>query len=377
MPLLACPAVLFQPHPCCPPFVREPRTPSHSRVIIRSFARDVPREGVNRDEHLDGSAGPEHRPLIIQSTGPKVIQDAGEVPLVLYSDVRGPLASLSFLRRSLAMAELAMIAYNDEAEAQRAARAIGFSEAQLFDNDGSQAYRFRNEHDVVLACRGTEPTEWNDIQADANAVMSVVGTLGNVHSGFNREVDDLWPVLEELAPRQSRSRSGFAGTRWARAMATICAYRCKTSSIASDPQELHTFGSPRVGCKRYIRHAEVTPLPLGPQQRRRHPRAAGLDGLSPLRQRDLPGPLRPDSQADRHLAQPRPLARPARRLAASGNRPAHRPQHRPVCRAHRRGRQTGGRRPGQQPRPNARREARHSRGLRRTGVRRFGRSHVG
>jgi triacylglycerol lipase len=40
-------------------------------------------------------------------------------------------------------------------------------------------------------------------------------------------------------------------------MATICAYRCKASSIASDPQELFTFGSPRVGCKRYIRHAEV------------------------------------------------------------------------------------------------------------------------
>ena len=106
--------------------------------------------------------------------------------------------SLSFLRRSLALAELAMIAYNDEAEAQRAAAAIGFPEAQLFDNDGSQAFRFRNEHDVVLACRGTEPTEWNDIQADANAVMSVVGTFGNVHSGFNREVDDLWPLLEEL-----------------------------------------------------------------------------------------------------------------------------------------------------------------------------------
>src|SRR5688572_11479274 len=115
----------------------------------------------------------------------KVIQDAEEVPLVLHSDVREPLASLSFLRRSLALAELAMIAYNDEAEAQQAARAIGFPDAQLFDQDGSQAYRFRNEHDVVLACRGTEPNQWNDIQADANAVMSVVGTLGNVHSGFN------------------------------------------------------------------------------------------------------------------------------------------------------------------------------------------------
>jgi triacylglycerol lipase len=188
---------------------------------------------------------------------PKVIKDVGEVPLTLYSDVRGPLADMTFLRRSLALAELAMIAYNDEAEARRAAQAIGFSEGQLVGHDGSQAYRFRNEHDVVLACRGTEPTQWNDIQADANAVMSVVGTFGNVHSGFNREVDDLWPLLEDLL-RENTLPVWFCGHSLGGAMATICAYRCKTSSISSNPQELHTFGSPRVGCKRYIRHAEVT-----------------------------------------------------------------------------------------------------------------------
>ena len=67
---------------------------------------------------------------------PKVIHDAGEVPLVLHSDVRCPLASLSFLRRSLVLAELAMIAYNDRSEARRAAHAIGFSMAQLLDYDG-------------------------------------------------------------------------------------------------------------------------------------------------------------------------------------------------------------------------------------------------
>src|SRR6476620_7075516 len=195
-------------------------------------------------------------PPASQLPPPKIIQDVGEVPLVLYSDVRAPLASLSFLRRALALAELAMIAYNDEAEAQRAARAIGFPEAQLFENDGAEAYRFRNEHDVVLACRGTEPTQWNDIRADANAVMSVLGTLGNVHSGFNREVDDLWPMLEELL-RGIHQPIWFCGHSLGAAMATICAYRCTKSSIASDPQELHTFGSPRVGCKRYIRHAEV------------------------------------------------------------------------------------------------------------------------
>jgi triacylglycerol lipase len=197
------------------------------------------------------------RSTAVQPLVKKVIQDAGEAPLVLYSDVREPLATMTFLRRSLALAELAMIAYNDEAEAQRAAAAIGFSEARLLDHDGSQAYRFRNEHDVVLACRGTEPTEWNDIQADANAVMSVVGTLGKVHSGFNREVDDLWPMLEDLLRCNTQS-VWFCGHSLGGAMATICAFRCKTSSISSNPQELHTFGSPRVGCRKYIRHAELT-----------------------------------------------------------------------------------------------------------------------
>jgi triacylglycerol lipase len=50
----------------------------------------------------------------------------------------------------------------------------------------------------------------------------------------------------------------FCGHSLGGAMATICTYRCKASSIVRDPQELHTFGSPRVGCKRWIRHAEVT-----------------------------------------------------------------------------------------------------------------------
>lgn len=192
----------------------------------------------------------------VAALAPKIIQDAGEAPLVLHSDVREPLAGLSFLRRALAMAELAMIAYNDESEAQRAAAAIGFTEARLLDRDGSQVYLFGNPHDVVLACRGTEPTEWNDIRADANAVMSVVGTFGRVHSGFNREVDDLWPVLEELL-RGSDRPVWFCGHSLGAAMATICAYRCKTSQVTRDPQELHTFGSPRVGCKRYVRHAPL------------------------------------------------------------------------------------------------------------------------
>jgi triacylglycerol lipase len=188
---------------------------------------------------------------------PTFIQEQGEEPLVFYSEVRGPIAQMKFLPRALLMAELSMIAYNDEVEASRAARAIGFPETVLIDQAGSEAYRFRNAHDVVLACRGTQPNEWNDIEADANAALSLVGTFGYVHSGFKQAVDELWPYLEDLLRYDDRP-VWFCGHSLGAAMATICAFRCRTSALTSNPMELHTFGSPRVGCRRYVKHAELS-----------------------------------------------------------------------------------------------------------------------
>lgn len=40
-------------------------------------------------------------------------------------------------------------------------------------------------------------------------------------------------------------------------MATICAGRCSLSSIHSSPVQIQTFGSPRVGNKRYINHVKI------------------------------------------------------------------------------------------------------------------------
>ena len=100
------------------------------------------------------------------------VQDPGEAPLVLHSKLEGPIRDLTFLQRSLLFAELAMITYNDEDEARRASEIIGLPDVTFYDRDGSQAFRFRNDHDCVIGCRGTEPNEWNDIQADANAAST-------------------------------------------------------------------------------------------------------------------------------------------------------------------------------------------------------------
>jgi triacylglycerol lipase len=187
---------------------------------------------------------------------PKFVHDKGERPLVLYSDITGSLEDCTFLRKALLFAELSMISYNDEDEATRAATAIGFPDVDFYDYHGAQAYRFRNDYDCVIACRGTEPNAWNDIQADVNAVTVVAETAGKVHRGFKREVDDLWPMLETVLASNTMPLY-FCGHSLGGAMATICAGRCLLSYIDSNPKQLYTYGSPRVGDKCYINYVKL------------------------------------------------------------------------------------------------------------------------
>lgn len=187
----------------------------------------------------------------------EIIKDPGERSLVLHSRLTGPIRRLGFLERSLLFAELSMISYNDLAEARAAAKKIGFTDCELFDNDGSQAYRFRSAHDCVVACRGTEPGEWNDVRADINAAAALAETIGRVHRGFKQEVDDLWPLLE-TALTSNVLPVWFCGHSLGGAMATICAGRCFLSHISSIPEELYTYGSPRVGDRRYINYVRLT-----------------------------------------------------------------------------------------------------------------------
>ncbi|TWU18204.1 lipase family protein [Allorhodopirellula heiligendammensis] len=196
-------------------------------------------------------ASPQQSPIGDLKEPSGVVHDKNEVPVVVYSRARGPIAEMTFLQRSLLFAELAMVSYNDEREAAEAARFVGFPDVTFFEHDGSQAYRFRNDDDCVIACRGTEPNEWNDIRADANAAAVLAETAGKVHRGFKTEVDDLWPMLE-TALIGNDLPVWFCGHSLGGAMATICAGRCFLSHIQSIPSALFTYGSPRVGDKRYI-----------------------------------------------------------------------------------------------------------------------------
>lgn len=174
----------------------------------------------------------------------------------LQSRLTGPIGQLSFLRQSLLFAELSLVAYMDHENAAKASETLGFDRVEFFDQDGAQAYLFSNSQDSVLAFRGTEPNDWNDIQADINAVSAVAETIGRVHRGFKEEVDHLWPRLE-LALVENRNTLWFAGHSLGGAMATISAGRCKLSHIRATPEGLFTYGSPRVGDKRYVNYCKL------------------------------------------------------------------------------------------------------------------------
>ena len=154
------------------------------------------------------------------------------------------------------LAELSSLSYYDPGQIEGSLREIGFTDAQFFDRDGAQAWIFGNEDDCVVACRGTEPHEWNDIRADVNAVAVVTETFGRVHRGFNNEVDDLWPRLE-TALHDNQRTLWFTGHSLGGAMATICAGRCFLSEIESLPYAVFTYGSPRVGDRRFVNFVEL------------------------------------------------------------------------------------------------------------------------
>ena len=179
-----------------------------------------------------------------------------QTEITVHSRVTSPIEQKSHLRRSLLFAELASLSYYDEVIVGPVAESIGLTSVRFFDRDGAQAYLLWNDTDCVVACRGTEPHEWNDIKADANAVAVVTETLGKVHKGFNDEVNDLWPMLEDALVANQKTL-WFCGHSLGGAMATICAGRCYLSEIKSTPRALFTYGSPRVGDKQFVNFVKL------------------------------------------------------------------------------------------------------------------------
>lgn len=184
-----------------------------------------------------------------------MVEDTATSGIEMVSVLSGPIRQLNWLQKSLLFAELSKLSYYSDREIEDVVNAAGIHEIKFVEHDGAQAYILGTDDDCMIVCRGTEPNEWNDVKADANA-FTVVTEVGRLHSGFNAEVDDLWPMLEQEIEDNQRPM-WFAGHSLGGAMATICAGRCKMSNIPSNPEAIFTYGSPRVGNKKYINFVRI------------------------------------------------------------------------------------------------------------------------
>lgn len=165
------------------------------------------------------------------------------------------ISKLSWIAKSLLFAELSRLAYGEPEEVSQIAYAAAIDECQFIADEGAEIYLFGTRHDCMVVARGTEPTKWDDISADANA-WTIALEVGRVHSGFHRHVDVLWPRLETLLKENQRP-VWFAGHSLGGAMATLCAVRCRLSQIPSEPQAIFTYGSPRVGDRKLVNFLKI------------------------------------------------------------------------------------------------------------------------
>lgn len=157
------------------------------------------------------------------------------------------ITDLSHKLKRVLFAKLSGIAYNDVKDARRKAKLLGFTKTVLIDIEGAQTYVFSSKHDVVVACRGTEPSEMNDVYADLEIFKADSVTGNKIHQGFKEEVDKVYSDVESLLDRIANNKSIWAcGHSLGGAMATILAQRLEYKD-GHDIDTLFTYGSPRAG----------------------------------------------------------------------------------------------------------------------------------
>lgn len=163
---------------------------------------------------------------------------------------------LDVYQQSLLFAELSMIAYNSEKQATAQAKEMGFTEVHFFDHKGAQGYIFETANDLVVACRGTEPTQFNDLAADLRALPVKSQTMGRVHKGFKLEADKIWAGLKQQI-EESEKMTWFTGHSLGAAMTTLCAARCFYHAPQITIGAIFTYGSPRAGWRGFVNNLHI------------------------------------------------------------------------------------------------------------------------
>jgi triacylglycerol lipase len=147
------------------------------------------------------------------------------------------------------LAEAAFLSYwHDEAEAKDIYdRRTGFTCFPLSEG-GTQCHLVVAADFAIIAFRGTQPDQWQDIFDDARFRMDR-WTNGNVHRGFKEAFQRIASKLSDAVKQHASNRPlWITGHSLGAALATLAA------DTLSGTAGIYTFGSPLVGDQIFVGH---------------------------------------------------------------------------------------------------------------------------
>lgn len=179
------------------------------------------------------------------------------------SKVTAGIETLTELERRLLFAYYARMAYKTDGEVKEILNEFSMNEHEFIGIDNAEVHVFYNEHDLIVSCRGTEPTALNDVMADLEVIKTVwssEGGTGYVHQGFKHEVDKVYEGIHNYIKKHGKDKKIWVtGHSLGAAMATLVA--AKLTEDGEQITYVYSFGSPRAGgsefatwCDKNLKH---------------------------------------------------------------------------------------------------------------------------
>jgi len=153
----------------------------------------------------------------------------------------------SFLEKSYVFSLLAGAAYKDNCTDDF--KKYNLKNYVFFDNEGAQGHAACNDDDLIIACRGTQPTSLNDLTADLDTIPKRHGK-GFVHAGFRREARKILFLVIEYVKKYPSRNIWITGHSLGAAMATYITQELEYAGY--QVAGLYTYGSPRLGSHDYV-----------------------------------------------------------------------------------------------------------------------------
>ena len=161
--------------------------------------------------------------------------------------------NLSPKERSAFFAQCAYLAYEELKIVEMFFDNIDFTVRYIAEKD-AECYVMIGGTDIIVACRGTQVTQFKDLKTDLQAWPKSTPHCpeGLVHFGFNKYVNRVWKPVAHHIMEHSDKKVWFCGHSLGAAMASIMAIYCQVNPLLTDPAGLYTFGSPRPGTKDFV-----------------------------------------------------------------------------------------------------------------------------